>query len=1204
MSTTDLPRYAARDAVRESAAAETSVADLLRLAVSPLASLRLTVTLLTLSLFLVLAGTLAQIDYDVWEVVHTYFRTWRAKIEVRIFFPRAWDVPDRWFWFPGGKVLGLALAVNLLAAHAVRFKIAAKGGRLFGGVLLIALGAGVTYAVIASGANTAIESELSASFVNGLWHALRASLGASALALAYVLALTWRQSRQAAAGWLWWFAAAAACVMVSLAVYLFTHPEIRLDPSGMRILWQLAKASAAASVLALGCWAVFGKQGGVVLLHSGIALLMFGELYTAEHVVESQMSITEGETATYAQDMRHVELAIVDLSKTAVDRTTTIPEEILLGSLESGQPIRHPELPFVVGVKSYLKNSATRWLQPGEKALATAGVGQVRVAEERSSAKGVDTEQAFDVPAARVHLAADGAPKNAVFLLSPTFIPETIEHDGNSYAVELRYKRIPKRYSVTLINFTFDRYEGTTKAKNYESEVRLQDPAQNLDVTLSAYMNNPIRYAGDTLYQQSFLRDERTTILQVISNAGWMIPYVACVIVGAGMAFHFGLGLWRFKSRQEDDARRRALARGEAAAAAVDEPSRIGRWARIEFWGPAVIIVVFAGWALRAAAPVRESATEMKIHEFGKLPVVYGGRTQPLDSLARNTLRTISHRSEYDDARYEDRQPAVRWLLDVASRAEAFHDHKVLRIENLEVLKVLKLKPREGYRYSVDEVLTEDELARQAQMAAEVDEDRQNLPQKEFLELYKKVNQIRTLLEVFSPPDVGGETMRELAESFRAANERIAQLNQFAPRPVPPAKPGDPWKSLMEATKDDLLASLDPANKAKPEEGAEKLRAILTAYRGGNAQKFNAAVADYQEVIDERAAADRQYERELALEGRTSGRKPAERLVSERIAFEAYFNHFDPFYVCAALYVAAFVLAAAAWLGWFEGFNRAANWLLWFTFALHTVGLVGRIYISGRPPVTNLYSSALFIGWAGVLFALLFEIVYKLGLGNLLAAVLGFPTMLIAWGLTMEGDGDTIGVMQAVLDTNFWLATHVVCMALGYATTFLAGALGMFTILLGLVGGALNDAQRRELTRMTYGSLCFAVFFSFVGTILGGLWADDSWGRFWGWDPKENGALMIVIWNAIVLHARWGKMAHERGIAALAVFGNIVTAWSWFGVNQMGVGLHAYGETPGRSFWVSMFMLSQLAVIAAAYIWPPIQRAFRDDPWPPAGRPA
>ena len=99
----------------------------------------------------------------------------------------------------------------------------------------------------------------------------------------------------------------------------------------------------------------------------------------------------------------------------------------------------------------------------------------------------------------------------------------------------------------------------------------------------------------------------------------------------------------------------------------------------------------------------------------------------------------------------------------------------------------------------------------------------------------------------------------------------------------------------------------------------------------------------------------------------------------------------------------------------------------------------------------------------------------------------------------------------------------------------------------------------KSMGMIVYGIVCFAILFSFVGTVLGGLWADDSWGRFWGWDPKENGALIIVLWNAVVLHARWGGLVKDRGLAILAIGGNIVTAWSWFGVNQLGIGLHSYG---------------------------------------------
>src|SRR5258708_12351191 len=150
-------------------------------------------------------------------------------------------------------------------------------------------------------------------------------------------------------------------------------------------------------------------------------------------------------------------------------------------------------------------------------------------------------------------------------------------------------------------------------------------------------------------------------------------------------------------------------------------------------------------------------------------------------------------------------------------------------------------------------------------------------------------------------------------------------------------------------------------------------------------------------------------------------------------------------------------------------------------------------------------------------------------------------------------------MLRAVLDTNVWLATHVFMVPLGYSSVALAGFVGIIYILHGLFTTSLNETTASSLGRMIYGVTCFATLFSFVGTILGGIWADQSWGRFWGWDPKENGALLIVLWNAIILHARWGGFIRERGLAVMSVFGNIVVSLSWFGVNMLGVGLHSYG---------------------------------------------
>jgi ABC-type transport system involved in cytochrome c biogenesis permease subunit len=332
---------------------------------------------------------------------------------------------------------------------------------------------------------------------------------------------------------------------------------------------------------------------------------------------------------------------------------------------------------------------------------------------------------------------------------------------------------------------------------------------------------------------------------------------------------------------------------------------------------------------------------------------------------------------------------------------------------------------------------------------------------------------------------------------------------------------------------------------------------VGTAWRAGDVAGFNAAVA------------------ELRAFGVAA--KP------EAVAkgdHEIVFNRVDPFYAGMVIYVAALLLVFASWLWQPELLRRSAFALLLSGAAVHTAGLVSRIVLQGRPPVTNLYSSAVFVGWGAVVLGLILERMYRKGFGTAVAAASGFASLIVAHHLT--GDGDTMEMMRAVLDSNFWLATHVTTITIGYAGTFLAGAIAIAWALRKHLAPSLLPSSDKTLVSMAYGVVCFALFFSFIGTVLGGIWADQSWGRFWGWDPKENGALLIVLWNAIILHSRWGGYVRDRGIMTMAIFGNVITSLSWFGVNMLGVGLHSYGFMD-KAFWaLSAFIGSQLVLMAVA----------------------
>jgi ABC-type transport system involved in cytochrome c biogenesis permease subunit len=352
--------------------------------------------------------------------------------------------------------------------------------------------------------------------------------------------------------------------------------------------------------------------------------------------------------------------------------------------------------------------------------------------------------------------------------------------------------------------------------------------------------------------------------------------------------------------------------------------------------------------------------------------------------------------------------------------------------------------------------------------------------------------------------------------------------------------------------------------------GYDRLRELPELYAAKDATGFNEHVAAYLNQI---------------------AQKPPQGIKTWRLGWESFYNRLAPYYRATFFYFLGFLVSVLAWIGARQFLNRLASAVLLGGALIHLLGVVVAVGISGRPPVTGLYSSFIVVTFGVVQLFLVIEFFARFGLGNLLSSLMGIAGLLWAWNITLSTP-DTFSVMVAVLDTNFWLSTHVICVSMGYMATLVAGLLGLAYIVGGVLTPLFSQSTRATITRLIYGVTCFALLFSFVGTVLGGLWADDSWGRFWGWDPKENGALMIVLWNAVLLHARWSGMARQRGLAALAVLGNVVVTWSWEGVNQLGVGLHAYALSDVNKFqWLMVFWISQIAI--AALVLLPTDRWYR-----------
>lgn len=564
---------------------------------------------------------------------------------------------------------------------------------------------------------------------------------------------------------------------------------------------------------------------------------------------------------------------------------------------------------------------------------------------------------------------------------------------------------------------------------------------------------------------------------------------------------------------------------------------------------------------------------------FSQLPTQHGGRVQPIDSVARNSLLIFRGRQS---ALTEDGQSLTpaQFITEVAARPEKSDELRIFRIMNPQVKALVGMSGEDRRDFSYRDLRPHLGEVDQAFEAINPESEQRDAYERAVAHLFQSLSIYHRLIHSFAPPDNldgvvaeyqnfllsipdGMEAIRshERGEPHDSAQmrrfvgftDRYMRLGQLASLRLILPPEGDAIEDDWQTTGESLIrtiqtGSIDPM--------VEHYARAIHAYRRAEADNFNEQVA--------------------AIQDHYRDRFPSAAAMTQR---EYWFNLSQVFYRSTELYVIALVLVLFSWLLWPNTLRKASFWILVIAFIAHTIGLVARMWIQGRPPVTNLYSSAVFVGWGAVFLGLIMERLYRNGIGAATAALVGFSTLIIAHSL--GASGDTLELMQAVLDDNFWLATHVIVITLGYSATFLAGAIGLFYIIRGMGSTALDRKTAKALGSMVYGIVCFALLFSFAGTVLGGIWADQSWGRFWGWDPKENGALMIVLWLAIMLHARWGGLAGPRGMMLMAIFGNIITAWSWFGTNLLGVGLHAYGFIDGAFLWMGIFVLSQLTFIAA-----------------------
>ena len=566
---------------------------------------------------------------------------------------------------------------------------------------------------------------------------------------------------------------------------------------------------------------------------------------------------------------------------------------------------------------------------------------------------------------------------------------------------------------------------------------------------------------------------------------------------------------------------------------------------------------------------------KISVKQFGTITVLESGRRKPFDTYARNKLMQFSGKQKNNGS------SALTWLVRVLFDPLKADNDLIFLINSPDIADALGIAPRVKRRYNFSELqnvseklnsLSETVMKKDRTDWTSFDKEiiltrhnfqdylllrslfsfiephhhlqitdstlsvqlglSQNVPLS-YLQLLYKGSKLANPMQEIKNKNVDSLTSYEI--SVVMMTKSMYEMEKSIGNPQPYIIPeistegGEKWFSLWG-----LLNQYH--TDAMTSKSMNLMFSMREAYLMGNQQSFDEAVQQYRDLVS------------------TTFSDNKIKISDPRL--ELIYNNINPLLFSKILYgIAALLSLLTISLLW----KRAYQISIFFCvigLVLHTSGLILRMVIMSHPPVTNLYETFVFTAWVMVLLGMILEWIKIRSLGVVTASVTGFIFLHIA--ARYSRDGDTLGMLSAVLNSSFWLTTHIVTIALGYAGFVAAGLIGHIYIF-QRVFTKTDEARLQLILRAVYGIFIFGFIFTIMGTLLGGMWADQAWGRFWGWDPKENGALLIIIWGLIVLHSRLGGLIKDAGLAVGAVIGVVLVMCTWVGVNLLGVGLHSYG---------------------------------------------
>ncbi|MFN7685241.1 MAG: cytochrome c biogenesis protein [Oligoflexia bacterium] len=560
--------------------------------------------------------------------------------------------------------------------------------------------------------------------------------------------------------------------------------------------------------------------------------------------------------------------------------------------------------------------------------------------------------------------------------------------------------------------------------------------------------------------------------------------------------------------------------------------------------GLAAALLFFFGFELKAAEPNAAEPVRRgwSMADWELTPIQAGGRTKPIAAFAAELVLHLTGKQKFEGWRPSE------MLASMVSQPAEWRQKPLFKIDREDVKRQLLLDEKTN-RFSAAELFSNSALLQYAsRMGSALESTLAKAPDPQANPREEELKRVLDRLTVFHQLVTG--------EAWTV----IPAAGGLAWQPVTRAEDREKAQALALA---ELLADASPQGVIRA-----KFVAAMGAYLSGDFETFAVSTRDLRQAVTR------------AAEELTPG---FEKTVVPKLRVEKIYRETRPFHWAWMLYVlAALVFAVGGWLGQdrFSGASKTGLSVMGLALALHVFGFALRSYVAGRPPVSNMYESIVWVAFGAVVFALVIFVLQRklilLGVGSILGA---FGLLAADAAPTLMDPG--LHPLVPVLRSNYWLTVHVLTITLGYAAFALSFGLGNVTLFKVLRGTSEHSAEVMGLNQLTYRAMQFGVVLLAAGTLLGGVWADYSWGRFWGWDPKEVWALIALLTYLIVLHGRYAGWVGQFGFAAWSVlcFSSVVMAW--YGVNfVLGVGLHSYGFSAGGQGAVGTGVLLQFAFVA------------------------